>query len=35
MILAALCPHTGSSAANDHLKKQIQWLLFFRVLFFP
>ena len=33
MILAALCPHTGSSAANDHLKKQIQWLLFFRVLF--
>lgn len=33
MILAALCPHTGSPAANDHLKKQIQWLLFFRVLF--
>lgn len=33
MILASLCPHTGSPAANDHLKKQIQWLLFFRVLF--
>lgn len=28
-----LCPHTGSLAANNHLKKQIQWLLFFRVLF--
>lgn len=33
MRLSALCPHTGSPAANDHLKKQIQWLLFFRVLF--
>lgn len=33
MILSALCPHSGSPAANDHLKKQIQWLLFFRVLF--
>ena len=33
MIFSALCPHTGSPAANDHLKKQIQWLLFFRVLF--
>ena len=33
MRLFALCPHTGSPAANDHLKKQIQWLLFFRVLF--
>ncbi|MBU2538343.1 MAG: PAS domain S-box protein [Proteobacteria bacterium] len=33
MILSAICPHTGSPAANDHLKKQIQWLLFFRVLF--
>lgn len=28
-----LCPRPESSAANDHLKKQIQWLLFFRVLF--
>ena len=33
MKLSALCPHTGSPAANDHLKKQIQWLLFLRVLF--
>ena len=33
MRFSALCPHTGSPAANDHLKKQIQWLLFFRVLF--
>lgn len=33
MGLSDLCPHTGSLAANDHLKKQIQWLLFFRVLF--
>ena len=33
MRLSALCPHTGSPAANDHLKKQIQWLLFLRVLF--
>jgi two-component system, NtrC family, sensor histidine kinase PilS len=33
MRLSTLCPHTGSPAANDHLKKQIQWLLFFRVLF--
>ncbi|MFA6499022.1 MAG: ATP-binding protein [Desulfurivibrionaceae bacterium] len=33
MKLSSLCPHTGSPAANDHLKKQIQWLLFFRVLF--
>lgn len=33
MILSAICPHTGSPAANDHLRKQIQWLLFFRVLF--
>ena len=34
MRFSALCPHTGSPAANDHLKKQIQWLLFFRGLFF-
>ncbi len=33
MRFSALCPNTGSPAANDHLKKQIQWLLFFRVLF--
>lgn len=33
MMLSSLCPHTGTPAANDHLKKQIQWLLFFRVLF--
>ncbi|MHB1013862.1 MAG: PAS domain S-box protein, partial [Desulfurivibrionaceae bacterium] len=33
MRFSALCPHTGSPAANDHLKKQIQWLLFFRVFF--
>ncbi|MDG4476574.1 two-component system sensor histidine kinase NtrB [Thiovibrio frasassiensis] len=33
MRLSSFCPHTGSPAANDHLKKQIQWLLFFRVLF--
>lgn len=33
MRFSSLCPHTGSPAANDHLKKQIQWLLFFRVLF--
>ena len=33
MRLSTFCPHTGSPAANDHLKKQIQWLLFFRVLF--
>ncbi|OGR01330.1 MAG: hypothetical protein A2505_02540 [Deltaproteobacteria bacterium RIFOXYD12_FULL_55_16] len=33
MKLSSLCPHTGSSAANNHLRKQIQWLLFFRVLF--
>ena len=33
MKLSALCPHSGSFAANDHLKKQIQWLLFLRVLF--
>lgn len=33
MMLSALCPHTGTPASNDHLKKQIQWLLFLRVLF--
>jgi len=33
MRFPTLCPHTGSPAANDHLKKQIQWLLFLRVLF--
>jgi two-component system, NtrC family, sensor histidine kinase PilS len=33
MKLSALCPHTGSPAANNHLKNHIQWLLFFRVLF--
>ena len=33
MIFSTLCPHTGTPAANDHLKKQIQWLLFLRVLF--
>jgi two-component system sensor histidine kinase PilS (NtrC family) len=33
MRFSALCPHTGSPAANDHLRKQIQWLLFLRVLF--
>lgn len=33
MKFSSLCPHTGSPAANNHLKKQIQWLLFFRVLF--
>lgn len=32
-MLNIFCPPTGSSAANDHLKKQIQRLLFFRVLF--
>ncbi|MGV1098803.1 two-component system sensor histidine kinase NtrB [Thiovibrio sp. JS02] len=32
-MLKSLCPRTGSPAANDHLKKQIQWLLFLRVLF--
>ena len=24
MIFSALCPHTGSPAANDHLKKQMK-----------
>ena len=33
MRFSTFCPHTGSPAANDHLKNQIQWLLFFRVLF--
>ncbi|HIJ90028.1 MAG: ATP-binding protein [Desulfobulbaceae bacterium] len=33
MILSTFCPHTASHAANEHLKKQIHWLLFFRVLF--
>jgi two-component system sensor histidine kinase PilS (NtrC family) len=33
MRFSTFCPHTGSPATNDHLKNQIQWLLFFRVLF--
>ncbi|HIJ78872.1 MAG: ATP-binding protein [Desulfobulbaceae bacterium] len=28
-----ICPNTGSPAANNQLKKQIQWLLFLRVIF--
>lgn len=33
MLLKALCPKNGSPAANEHLKRQIQWLLFLRVVF--
>ncbi|MFZ5775599.1 MAG: two-component system sensor histidine kinase NtrB [Thermodesulfobacteriota bacterium] len=32
-MFSSICPHAGSPAANEHLKKQIRWLLFLRVLF--
>jgi two-component system sensor histidine kinase PilS (NtrC family) len=28
-----ICPNSGTTAANNHLRKQIQWLLFLRVIF--